>query len=296
MSRIILGTTVVLLMSAPVSAQMMTGYTVNVFTGLVTTFSCDVYGDPDCFRYRTELGTIPVGRISWWEATTLAPTGELVVGNEEGTGSGEPWLYWLELPSLDLVRSLPVIGDPEWVGDLAFGPDGTLWLVSASELYTIDLGTGQATEVWSYSGFLSSITFVGERMFLIADEGVLLEYDPSTGGSQVVADYRSQGLMVIPMSSFDDRLWSLSFVPTYPPGPPALLNLGVHDLENGDLDVVVPSFDYATGGEPHPVWVLDLVNEPEQQTAAVPDLGRSGLIVFVLLVGLSGVLLTRRVA
>jgi len=296
-TRIILGATVVLLTTAPVTAQMMTGYSVNVFSGIVTTFSCDVNGDQDCFRYRTELGTIPVGSISWWEATTLAPTGELVVGNAEESSSGEPWLYWLELPTLDLVRSLPVIGDPEWVGDLAFGPDGTLWLTSSTKLYAIDLDTGQATEVWSHSnsGFLSSIAFVGERMFLIDNMSELLEYNPSTGAARLIKDYWPHGPMVNPMSSFDGQLWSLSFIPTYPPGPPAILNLGVHDLGNGDLDVVVPFFDYATGGEPHPIWTLDLVPEPEQQPSAVPDLGRSGLIVLVLLLGLSGVLVARRV-
>lgn len=297
MTRIILGTTVVLLMTAPVTAQMMTGYSVNVFNGLVTAFSCDVYGDQDCFRYRTELGTIPVGTVTWWEATTLAPTGELVVGNAEESLSGEPWLYWLELPTLDLVRSLPVIGDPEWVGDLAFGPDGTLWLVSSMKLYTIDLDTGQASEVWSHSNsaFFSSIAFVGERMFLIDNMFELLEYNPSTGGARLVADYSPHGPRVNPMSSFDGQLWSLSFPLAYPPGPPVPMHLGVHDLENGDLDVVVPAFDWTTGGEGYPLWTLDLVPEPEQQPSAVPDLGRSGLIVLVLLLGLSGVLVARRV-
>lgn len=291
MAKVILGTVIVVMLTAPVGAQMMTGYSVDVLTGIVTAFSCEEHGDPDCFRVRTELGTIPASMFSWVPATTLAPTGELVVGH---SASGERWLHWLELPSLDVVRSLQVNGTIS-IEDIAFGPDGTLWLTSSKRLYTIDLGTGQAAEVWSNNSGarLTSIAFVGERMFLSGGYQSLLEYMPATGDVRLVADYYSQNLMISSMSALDDRLWSLSFHPTYPPGPPALMDLAVHDLENGDRDVVVPGFDYAPGGEPWPEWTLDFT-QPDQPQQAIPATGPVGLAVLVVLTAIGGWLLIRR--
>jgi len=295
-----------LVVAGPAAAQQMTGQSISALTGLVTTFTCDEHGDPDCFRYRTELGTIPTTFFTGEAvATTLAPSGELVVGNTVetwvgGTLSREIRLDWLELPSLDVVSSLTVTGEPEVAWDIAFGPDGTLWMTgryfpsSVCSLYTVDQVTGQASEVWTYWRDLTSIAFVGERMFLIAGTSELLEYDPATGVERLVADYLPQSLWVASLSAFDGRLWSLSFVPTYPPGPQALMHLGTHNLENGDREVLVQGFDYAPGGEPAPAWTLDFAN-PEQQPAAIPGVGRFGLAAIVVLIGLAGVLLARRV-
>jgi len=285
----------VLAFACPATAQM-TGYSINVDTGLVTTFSCEESGDPDCFRYRTELGTINSEYLNGFSAaTTLAPSGDLVVLD----GYPEFRMDWYELPSLGVVSSLYLVGDFQWVNDIAFGPDSTLWLVGVpgdgigGSLYTVDQATGEATEVWNDQWMLNYIAFVGERMFLMAGYK-LLEFDSVTGFEREVADYYNGGSPnVASLTSFDDRLWSLSFVPAYPPGPPSPIRLGAHDLENGDHDVLVGDFDWAPG-EATVWWTLDLVDTPEQQPFSIPTATRGGLLTLIVLTGIGGWLLLRR--
>jgi len=292
----------VLAFACPATAQM-TGYSIRIDTGLVTTFSCDEHGDLDCFRYRTELGTIDSDFSDGTSAaTTLAPSGELVVLDQYAFR--EFRLDWHHLPSLDVVSSLHLVGEPQWVTDFAFGPDLTLWLTGVPEngtgtsLYTVDQATGEATEVWNQDLWFISIAFVDDRMFLMADS-LLLEFDPVTGTAREVADYYWPGpyggtTQYVPsLSSYDDRLWSLSFIPSYPPGPDSPTMLGTHDMENGDHDVLVGDFDWATS-QGSIWWTLDLVDSPEQQPAAIPMIGRYGLAILVGLIGFVGVFLVRR--
>ena len=290
----------VLAFACPATASM-TGYSINVDTGLVTTFSCEEYGDPDCFRYRTELGTINSDHLNGFSApTTLAPSGDLVVLD----GYPEFRLDWYELPSLGVVSSLYLVGDFQLVNDIAFGPDSTLWLVgspvdgSGYWLYSVDQATGEASEVWNYQGSLNYIAFVGERMFLMAGYK-LLEFDRVTGVAREVVDYNTTGpyagsfLAVSSLTSFDDRLWSLSFLPSYLPGPQPPIRLGTHDMENGDHDVLVGDFDWAPG-EALVWWTLDLVDTPEQQPFSIPTATRAGLLTLIVLTCIGGWLLLRR--
>ena len=291
----------VLAFACPATAQMV-GYSINTDTGLVTTFSCDEHGDSDCFRNRTALGTIATNFFTGYSAvTTLAPTGELVVGNPAW---GDIRLDWLDLPSLDVVSSLTVVGEVVTALDIAFCPDSTLWMTgrrqssSVCSLYTVDRTTGEAAEVWNDVRDLISIAFVGERMFLMAGT-TLLEFDRVTATAREVVDYYWPGpyggaiLYVPSLSSWDSRLWSLSFSPPYPPGPDGYILLGTHDMENGGHDVLVGGFDWATSQGSN-WWTLDLVDSPEQQPAAIPSVGRSGLAILVGLIGFVGAFLARR--
>ena len=292
-----------LVVAGPAAAQMVTGYSVNSETGLVTTFSCLENGDPQCFRNRIELGTIdPTFFTGSSAAVALAPSGELVVGNPAAWG--EVTLDWIDLPSLEVVRSLPVIADIQVVYDIAFAPDSTLWMTALPDvghsysLYTVDQTTGVATGVWNLAESSESLAFVGERLFLMGGTK-LIECDIATGVTREIVDYFYPGpypwpaLYATSLTSFDDRLWSLSFSPPYPPGPYTTLMLGTHDMETGYHDVVAMEFDLVWGNG-DPWWTLDLVDTPEQQPAAIPAVGRLGLAAVVVLIGLAGVLLARR--
>lgn len=286
--------------ACPATAQM-TGYSINTDTGLVTAFSCYELGDPDCFNFtqRTELGTIDVPLPF---ATTLAPTGELVIVDQ--TYGGDISLVWLDLPSLDILSSLTVVGEVDRIGDVAFGADGTVWITgwdfraSGCFLYTVDPTTGEASEVWNYPRDLVTIAFVGERMFMMA-ETELLEFDPVTGVERIITDYYWPGpyggsMMSVPsLSSYDGRLWSLSCIPNPAYGGHIQTRLGTHGMQSGDYDVVVDDFDWIPSDGSN-WWTLDLVDSPEQQPAAIPMVGRSGLAILVGLIGFVGAFLARR--
>lgn len=303
MARVVIGTVIVLVLATPAGAQMMTGYSVNSATGLVTMFACDEHGDPECFKNRTELGTIDHNFFTGSSAAvTLAPTGDLVVGNPVW---GEISLDWIDVQTLGVVRSLSVIADIQVVWDIAFGPDGTLWMAALPDhgygcsLFTIDQASGVATEVVNHTEHdFHSIAFVGNRLFMMGGT-YLTEYDVATGEIREIANYYYPGpypwptLFVTALTSFDGRLWSLAFSPPYPPGPYAFLELGTHDMETGDHEWLVMDFAIVDGnGEPY--WTLDLVDNPEQPPPAVPGLGRAGLVALVVMVGLGGVVFARR--
>ena len=127
---------------------------------------------------------------------------------------------------------------------------------------------------------------------------LLLEFDPLTGTAREIADYRwpsGYRQRVTGISAFDGRLWSVSeFLGGYG-SPPAtvVFPLGSHDLETGDYEELVMDFGYEFNG--HLGFTLDLVDVPEQQPTAIPSVGRFGLAVIVVLIGLAGVLIGRRV-
>lgn len=290
-------TTAVLIVATAAVAQI-TGYSIDTSTASVTTFSCWELGDPDCFRYRTELGTI--GSF-YPAATTLSPTGELVVVSQPY--GGDITATWYDLPSLDTVSSLVITGEVNGVADLAYAPDGTLWGLGwdypayGSSLFTLDSTTGAATEVWVLDAYGETMAFVGERLFL-ADFTKLLEVEIQTGEVREVADYYYWGpypgptFIMMSLSEFDGRLWSLGFSPPFQPGPHAMASLGWHDLETGDHEIVVWDFEWIAGiGD---VWTLDLVDGPEQQPPAIPAVGRRGALALLLVIGVVGVFLVHR--
>jgi len=301
-TRVIVGTVIVALLSAlPVAAQMMTGYSIDIETGVVTRFSCLEQGDSNCFRYRTEIGTIPTTFANGFSAvTSLAPAGELVVGY---VGLGEPRLDWLDLPSLDVVATLPLVGDIQSVGDVAFGPDSGLWVIGLPEsgyrnsLFSVDQATGEVIETWQYPRELTSIAFVGEQMFLMAGTQ-LLEFDPATGIEREIADYfwpNGYHQRVTGLTAHDGRLWSVSeFAGGYgsPPGT-TTFSMGHHDPETGAYEMTVIDFGY--GHNSHWGFTFDLIDIPEQPPPAIPAVGRRGVLVLLLAIGFAGVIFVRRI-
>lgn len=277
-----------LVVAGPAAGQMV-GYSVRTDTGLVTAFDCDPQGDPSCFEFglRTDLGTIDIGFPA---ATAYSPDGRLVVADNLADR-----LVWYELPSLEVSAVTEFDGFSDAIRDLAFDSSGTLWMASGSNLLTIDLVTGAATQRHSSGYTFESITFVDHRLFAAGNGYTLLEIDPAFGSERVVASYFSQwGYTVLTsMAEYDGRLWSIGLAHSSPPPGQIAVNLAVHDLESGDRNVRVVIFDLFPGhlGD----WAtIDIVDVPEQLPPAIPVAGWSGLAILTVLVGLVGVLAARR--
>ncbi len=291
MRKIGLAVVFAMALAGSVSAQMV-GYSVRTDNGLVTAFDCEPLGDPSCFAFglRTELGTID---IDFPAATAYSPDGRLVVADNQANR-----LVWYELPSLDVSAVTELDGFSDSIRDLAFDLIGTLWVASGSNLLTIDLVTGTATQRHSSDYTFESITFVDHRLFAAGDGYTLLEIDPEFGSERVVASYVSPwgyGYTVLTsMAEYDGRLWSIGLTHSSPPPGEIWVDLAVHDLETGDRDVRVVNFGLFPGHLSD--WAtIDIVDAPEQQPAAIPMIGRSGLAVIAILIGLAGVLIARRV-
>jgi len=287
-TAVILG--LLLVVAGPAAAQMV-GYSVRTDTGMVTAFDCDPHGDPSCFSlWRTELGTID---IDFPAATAYAPDDRLVVADNQ---AGR--LVWYELPSLEVSAVMELDGFPQWIRDLAFDSSGALWVASGSNLLTIDLVTGAATQRHSSGYVIESITFVNDRLFAAGDGHTLIEIDLEFGSERVVASYVSPwgyGYTVLTsMAEYDGHLWSIGLIHTSPQPGETGVDLAAHDLETGDRNIRVVNFDVFPGhlGD----WAtIDILNAPEQQPPAIPSVGRFGLAAIVVVIGLAGVLLTRRV-
>jgi len=279
----------ILVIAGPATAQMI-GTSVRTDTGLVTAFDCDPQGDPSCFEFglRTALGTID---IDFPAATAYSPDGRLVVADNPARR-----LVWYELPSLEISAVTDLAGFSEAIRDLAFDSIGTLWMASGSNLLTIDLVTGVATQRHASGYVFESITFVDDRLFAAGDGYNLLEIDLASGSERLVASYYSQwGFTVLTsMAEYDGRLWSIGLPHSFsaPPGE-AAVDLAVHDLQTGDRNTLVWAFDLVPGHLND--WVtIDIMDAPDQPSPAVPDVGRFGLAAIVGLVGLAGFVLARR--
>ena len=274
-----------LVVAGPAAAQM-TGYSIDNETGVVSTFSCDENGDRECFRFRTDLGEI--GGLNPY-ATGLAPTGELVVWDDVNRE-----LVWVDLPSLDIVSRLAIGPQVPSVTDVAFGPDGVLWLAThRPSLFTVDQTTGELTLVRDSGSDVEFIAFVGNRLMASASTR-LLEIDPATGNEREVADYHWPGGAMFPfqLTAYDGHLFSLEFSPLSPPAPGAVVNLMRYDIDSGDFERFA-IFNISDDSDNF-FFTLDIVDAPEQQPAAIPTASRSGLVAIVVLIGLAGVLAARR--
>ena len=286
MRKISLLLLLVLVFAGPAAAQMV-GYSIDNHTGIVSTFSCDLIGDPECFRNRIELGTID--NLNPW-VTTMAPTGELVVWDPMNHE-----LVWVEVPSLDVQSRLVVdYGFPGGVvSGLAFDGDGALWLAAMGpELYTVDQATGTVTLMRDSGSEVELIAFVGDRLFATGPTyyySVLLELDPVTGDERVVGSYYN---FPTQLTACDGRLWSLANYSRPLLDPDTLLVLSSHDLETGNPGVA-GVFQYSPESQDI-WWTLALVDTPEQQPLLVPTATRGGLLTFIVLTCIGGWLLLRR--
>lgn len=269
---------IVLLTASSIAAQM-TGYSVDDGSGPISTFSCPEGAPPACYYERTELGTLDGLRV--W-ATTMAPTGELVVwdGNTHE-------LVEVEVPSLTVLNRIGLDLGSSAINGLAFDEDGLLWATYFGSLYTVDLTTGEAALAHQLGIFLDTIAFVGHRLFGAEAYGsTLYEIDPLSGVVRIVAVY--DGYPAYGMTQLvgcNGRLWGLVYIPSPPPGP--TVSLATHDLETGEIDMVGPFADD---------WdhTLALTSELQQPVAAVPNLGWPGVVILVLLMILAAAVLVRR--
>ncbi len=280
----------VLVVAGPAAAQMV-GYSIDNGTGVVSTLFCDENDDPGCFSSRTDLGEID-GLNPY--ATGLAPTGELVVWDDVNRE-----LVWVDLPSLDIGSRLAIDPQVPSVSDVAFGPDGVLWLAThGPSLFIVDQTTGEATLIRDSGGDVEFIAFVGNRLFASASTR-LLEIDPATGDEREVANYYWPGpyggAVMYPsqLTAYDGRLFSLDSTPMSPPAPMAIVTLNMYDIDSGDYEAVA-IFNHSNNPNDF-YFTLDLVGAPEQQPGAIPAAGWPGLAVIAVLIGLAGVLVVRRV-
>ncbi len=284
------------LVAARPAVAEISGYSIKIDTGVVTSFSCDEDSDFDCYYPQSaELGTIDIERPY---ATALAPTGELVVVDGHGQYPNyEQELVWFELPSLERRSSLLLDSAISGLDDITFGPGSSLWAISNSRLYEIDPISGGAIEVYELSEASgTTLALVGSRVYFANSIGYLYEFDPVTGAQRLVADYNGPwgGRTILnSLCSLGDSLWSINFSVGSPQPGNVDYWLGTHNLQTGDIETEW-GFDvdaYIGSG-----FTLDLVNTPEQQTAGIPTLGRFGLAMIVVLIGFAGVLLVRRVS
>lgn len=294
-----------LMMIAASTGAQMSGYVLDSDSGVVSTFVCHVNGDLDCFRFRTELGSIAGIASPWTRGTALSPTGQLVV--VDAYNWPDYRLVWFDLPSLSVASSVELVGDIGSVFDIAYGPDSHLWLLGSSSgsmetsLFVVDPVSGGVSAAWSLgaaSSWEMSMAFVGERIFVVDGESILWEIDPVSGESRLVFDFAPTsmgGLRITSLSSFGGSLWSVGefwFSGGPPPGV-KFFELGSIDPDTGAYETLVMDFGYVSYG--HNGFAIDLLDEPGQQAPAIPSAGRLGLATIVFLIGLAGVLLARRV-
>ncbi len=278
--------------AAGAAAAEISGYSIDIETKTVTSFSCDEQPDYPCFEDRVELGTLDISGYPWAleMATALAPTGELVVVDDGLYPEQE--LVWFELPTLERRSSLTLNGTFNGrILDIAFGPGSSLWAISYTALYEIDPVTGGATLVRQFDWWVNTMTWVGSKIYVAGDMS-LYEFDPVTGAERLVADYTSPygGFIVASICSFGGRLWSIGYWDAQWSGNYHYV-LGDHDLQTGER------FEKGFFHQAHSPFqgiTLDLVNAPAQQAAAIPIVGRFGLAAIVILIGFAGVLLARR--
>lgn len=295
---------ILMVVAGPAAAQM-TGYVVDSDSGAVSTFFCHINGDLDCFRYRTELGSIAGIASPWTRGTALSPTDQLVV--VDAYNSPEYRLVWFDLPSLEVASNSQVVGDVQQVFDIAYGPDSRLWLLGTPSgsmeptLFVVDPASGGVTAVWSLesvSPYEMTMAFVGERIFVVDGDSVLWEVDSVSGESRLVFDFAPTpygGFRITSLSSFGGSLWSVGEF-WYSGGPPPgykFFELGSIDPDSGAYETLVMDFGYVSYG--HSGFAIDLVDASEQLPPAIPSIGGLGLAAITGLIGLAGVLLARRV-
>ena len=129
-------------------------------------------------------GTTQVGELHRdFEALAFDPDGQL-------WGSTQAQLFRLDsqsgLPEAVGSLGLPIFSSPV-SGDLAFAPDGTLYLSrwvpdlsDETDLYTVNTATGKATWVGALDQPLTGIAFRGEQLLALGLDEQLMELDQRT--------------------------------------------------------------------------------------------------------------------
>lgn len=183
---------------------------------------------------------------------------------------GTDWFYYVDWDGggVDyLNRNNLVTGDVEVIGaltvdgvnennvlSLAIGPDGSAYVLTYDECYSIDLETGDLTLVSTpdfygeYSGYPYGFAYdyVTEKFYVVEDgDGALYEFDPESG-NKVELDYN--GDWDVLSMSFDSagNLWANGFGNYV-----ATMALG----DFGDSDAWVESSDLTPSVDSESIWV-----------------------------------------
>jgi hypothetical protein len=178
---------------------------------------------------------------------------------------------------------------------LTFGPDGTAYLLSYDDLYTVNLDTAVLTYLSSpefydeYSGYPYAFAYdyVTEKFYVVEDgDGALYELTPSTGAKVELAYNADYDVLSMAFDANGD-LWSNGegdFVSKV-----ALASFGNSDDWHDSPEILVDS----VGLYSESLWVSPVFTTPE-----LPDTGLSvsalvGMGALLLVIGVSIVVVRR---